>query len=1090
MALLGLTREEPLALRPSAINFELRRPVRSTSLGAVRPSSSTSRQDSPAYRRALDGENPLRARSSAGVREHIGPVSRSHVGRVDTPPIVPREAIAEPTSFVPVQTTPLTPLTPPPLMQSSKALELEARAQQRQRNWGTLSSSWLVKNCFSAWRSFVQAQVTAARAQMQQDLQLSVVLELQASLAKKDEEIKRLLAEMRRNQQTSLNRLTLQRNAAADASLRSRVFSAWRWTLERKLREALERLEAELRTVQMTLRVTNEELSSLQVSMLKAREARREALDQRMSDEQILKARVLELWQRVVLARRKESASAQVAELEEALREAEHQMRRSENEWHLKYQQLEKEWKEKLRKAKEDMEKLRLKLEEEWASRLEEDGQDRDRKWQLQLDAMRRKQLEARQSSQMRSMMALTAKTGKGLLSFAYSAWMRYMAQMKREKGDQQLELAMSKKDQELQKWLKEHQALQRNLKDLGNDLARQRKRTREEACDRANLLLGGGRLSYQEALRLSQVMAAWLLVATALHWARARELQAGQADQLRLQLDELRRENRLNLRNRLLSSWEARDVQALLSRVLHAWHKCLLHGSLEAEGERSSAMAKGLQSRQDLLLERSALALGRKNVRQQLRVCFRAWQNRLDAFKLMHGCKGMYQSKLENVAAKMFARYMEATPIAVFLAWSRTARQLRFERAAQQLLSKVDFLKRSKVASRDSLMSRSLEQNALSLMRKVMAAWWQDARNEKMRNHWNRTLNHMGDRGVTCGTRLAAKYWSMKMRLLLFASFMAWRFRLARESSQQLKKALAETEAAHFAFASRGLMLSDAFRRWRRWAADLSFQKSVSALLSRNTGPGRVLAVVSSIEEKRQRLLCMEAFLRWRMILRWRSQSPKTSPPPPSLRPQVIRPAYTVSASPPVIRTSANAVRAATCPACGNPYLPEDIFCRMCGRKRDLLSLDVNHPVVTMPMQPCRTAPVTAVTVPVPVTTLPLSPVMNAPVTPASVASIHEELVSTPRSPTSQLASPEVRTEYRTEPVAVVTANEVDGTPRAMSPVRYMQSVVTPEHSPVSHRFIPRLNSGWPPNKEGRRDGLLRSGSDTSLGPTVWRAR
>ena len=55
------------------------------------------------------------------------------------------QAIAEPTSFVPVQTTPLTPLTPPPLMQSSKALELEARAQQRQRNWGTLSSSWLVK---------------------------------------------------------------------------------------------------------------------------------------------------------------------------------------------------------------------------------------------------------------------------------------------------------------------------------------------------------------------------------------------------------------------------------------------------------------------------------------------------------------------------------------------------------------------------------------------------------------------------------------------------------------------------------------------------------------------------------------------------------------------------------------------------------------------------------------------------------------------------------------------------------------------------------------------------------------------------------
>ena len=35
---------------------------------------------------------------------------------------------------------------------------------------------------------------------------------------------------------------------------------------------------------------------------------------------------------------------------------------------------------------------------------------------------------------------------------------------------------------------------------------------------------------SIREALRLSQVLAAWLLVAMALHWARAKELQAGQA--------------------------------------------------------------------------------------------------------------------------------------------------------------------------------------------------------------------------------------------------------------------------------------------------------------------------------------------------------------------------------------------------------------------------------------------------------------------------------------------------------------------------------------------------------------------------------
>lgn len=1087
MALLGLSREEPL--RPSAVSFELRRPTRSTSLGAVRQlagSSSLQRTslDHSPYRR-LEGDLHTRARSSAGLRESCG-VSRSYgwPGRDEIPA---REVVTEPTTFA--ASLPLSPAVPssPSALRAGGTVvpaELEARAQRRQRNWGTLSSSWLVKNCFSAWRSFVQAQLAAARAQMQQELQLSAVLELQTSLLKKEQEIKRLIAEMQHNEWNGLNRFTMLQNTAADASLRYRVFSAWRLAKHRSLAELLQRFKAELRDVQTSLRVTNEELAALQLGLMKARETRRQALDQRMRDEQMLKARVLDLWHRMVSARYRELA----LENQESLRDMEHQMRRSENEWRLKYQQLE----EKLKKSKEAAQDGQMRAmmalmgktgkgllscafvewmrytSKERAIRLEEEGRDRDRKLQLQLEDLRRRQLEVRQGSQMRAMVALLGRGAKGLLSCGFVAWMRYTSQMKGEKAGQHLELTLSKKDQEIQKMLKDYHALQRSLKDLQSDFLRARKRTREEAFYRANLLLGGGRLSYQEALRLSQVLAAWLLVAMALHWARAKELQAGQADQLRLQLDELRRENRMNLRNRLLSSWETRDVQALLSRVLHAWHRCLLHGSLEAEGERSSAMAHGWRSRQDLLLERACLALGSKNARQLLRACFRGWMHRLESSRLLHGSRSMYQSKLESVAAKMFARYMEATPIAIFLAWSRAARQQRFERAAQQLLSKVDFLRRSKVASRESLMSRSLEQNALSLIRKVLAAWWQDARAEKMRKQWNRALNHMGDRGVTCGTRLAAKYWSMKMRLLLFASFMAWRFRLARESSQQLKKALAETEAAHFAFQSRGLMLADAFRRWRRWAADLAFQRSVSALLSRTTGPGRVLAVVSSIEEKRQRLLCMEAFLRWRMVLRWKSQSPVTTSP----RGQVLRPAYTVMASPVIRTSSASAVRAAACPSCSNAYLPEDIFCRLCGRKRDLVSLDINRPTVTLPMQPCRQV-VTTVIPPV------------APVTPTSVVSIHpEDVLSTPRSPASQLPSPEVRTEYRTEPVAVVGSPVMEaGTPRP---------VVTPDHSPV--RFIPRLNSGWPPSKEGRnqREGasLLRSGSDTSLGPTVWRAR
>eukprot|EP00435_Cladocopium_sp_Y103_P011435 s290_g3.t1 len=305
MALLGLSREEPL--RPSAVSFELRRPTRSTSLGAVRQlaGSSLPRTSLENSHRRLEGDLHTRARSSAGPRESL--VSRSYLGReVEIPPReVPQ--VAEPTTFLAPSLTSVTVPSSPSGRRGTRStvppaeLEaLEARAQRRQRNWGTLSSSW---NCFSAWRSFVQAQVAIARAQMQQELQLSAVLELQSSLLKKEEEIKRLVAEMQRNERNSLNRFSMLQNTAADASLRSRVFSAWRLERHRSLAELLERLKAELRDVQSSLRVTNEELAALQLGLMKARETRREALEQRMRDEQMLKARVLDLWHRMVSAR-------------------------------------------------------------------------------------------------------------------------------------------------------------------------------------------------------------------------------------------------------------------------------------------------------------------------------------------------------------------------------------------------------------------------------------------------------------------------------------------------------------------------------------------------------------------------------------------------------------------------------------------------------------------------------------------------------------------------------------------------------------------------------------------------------------------
>ncbi|CAK9008636.1 Protein BTN1 [Durusdinium trenchii] len=637
---------------------------RSTSLGAVRGvhaeresrDALVPRAESPLARRPFEAERQ-RARSLAGAREVP---SRSMAGRdreaqmISEPRVREASFLSEPSPHIDRRMEKFEVESRP----NRRSLDLETRAQQRQRNWGTLRSSWLVKNCFSSWRSFVAHQVAAARTQRQQELQISTLYELQTSLAKKEEEIKRLLLEMERNEQAFLKQEEL--------------------------------LQAELRLLRQRLRAAHEDVAALQYR----------------ADQALLMARTFDLWHRAVLSNPKEILLLQqrIEELEEALKDAEHQRRRSENEWRLKLkraqeemealqrelqeelerrqrrieeleealsdaeQQMrrsENEWRLKLKRAQEEMDALRRRLEEEWSAKLdaargewgleldnsknvfelqlekvhkqheaqkklqEEEDAVKNRKLQLQMEELRRKQLEAKQNAQMRTMSALMGKGAKGALSLAFVAWVRYLAHAKQEKKDKELELALDKKDQELQKLLKDQQALNRSLKDRQKEFDLHCRNSREEATARAHHLLGGDGLSYREALWLSQVLSAWLLVATALHWARARELYAGQADQLRLQLEELRREKHLAMRDKLLFSRELRENQALVSRVLHEWLRLRYHGTLEAHGERADQLAKNLRARQELLLERACLGFGMKNARQLLRSCFKAWHAR-----------------------------------------------------------------------------------------------------------------------------------------------------------------------------------------------------------------------------------------------------------------------------------------------------------------------------------------------------------------------------------------------------------------------------------------------------------------------------
>ncbi|CAJ1343989.1 unnamed protein product, partial [Effrenium voratum] len=1136
MALLGLSSED--ALGPAGVRFELRTVRRSASASAIRKTG-------------FSGSDTWNAGKSTLFRSFENREARQEIAQ-------------EPLAVT---------LSP----------ELELRAQQRQRNFGTLSSSWLVKNCFSAWRSHVRVQLQAARAHQDQEAQLRMVLELQALLSKKEEDIQHLAREMEINERHSFERLSLARSLAQEAALRGRAFWAWRllaarWSLQRRV-EALEaqlskaadveadllqqleesasehqRLEAELRASQLRQRVTAEELAALQRqaeedaeaarrAMLKEIERRLQATNSYVKAplQRQMKALYWDHWTRALTNRHSQKLQESERlrrELEEALRDAQHSLRRSElstgpsdsiypgmcfefehrggnagrcsvcpmaerSEWRQKHQQAEGQWSIKLSTSQEErdrleeqwrhrLDQLRVDMEEEcsrrmrkletdWQSRLDQtEAQWRKRltareeeleaklraameKWELDrgklqdthgkelrsskdvfelqlqrvhkdheeqkklqeeesvlelkkrelmLEEMQRHRLEAQQRLQLSAMSALCGKSNKGLLSTGFRAWDMFRNQAKQEKADNEKELALRRKEDELHALQNEHEALHRKLQAHEGNFALHTQQCRYEACDRADRLLGGDGISPLEALRLSQVLSAWLLVATALHWARARELQAGQADQLRLQLEQLRLENQNSSRAQLLRARELRQYHALLSRLLRAWLHVSLRGRMEAQSETAERLASNLRSRQDLLLQRSSDAFGRNLARHLKWSSFQNWHSRLEAKHLLHGCKGAYQAQMEKLAIQMLRRGDEAAPVSMLVAWSRLARQLRFERAAQQLLSKVDFLQRSSLNRRDALLVRTFDQNLRQVARRALTAWWQEAkalRLEKQRQQFTLELRRRGERGSSCGSRLAAKFWTMKMRLLLFASFMAWRFRLARESSVQLRKALADTEAAHFAIASRSLLLSDAFRRWRRWAAGLSYERSVHQfheLVSRAQGPGRVVAVVSSIEEKRRRLLCVEAFLRWAGVLRWK-QAP--SPPPMSPRvmsrpaspPQVLRPSWTVLAT-----SSPSVVRAAACPHCGNVYLADSVFCRRCGRKRDLVSLDIMRPVsATVPAPP------------------PPPRSMAFASSPTSVTSIHaEEPISAPPSPVAtscRAMSPEVRAEYflRAEP-------------------------------------------------------------------------
>lgn len=806
--------------------------------------------------------------------------------------------------------TPETPAARP--APTPAARNLEDRLRHRQRCFGTLRASWRVKNFFSAWRSLVQMQNEALRVQQDHEAQLRAILDLRELLAQKELEVRQLsllLATSRRKRSTLEHGIHIIQTGASDLVICLRVLGAWRRlsregrltdalrrveadaqqreaNLERELMLQLEeatatirRLEGELRSSERRHRVLSEEIASLQRLLDEAELQQRKARQQRAARSERLaagrseleaKAVAWALWLRAIALLRCERHELQVMEHELALKDAAERHRLEVQEWERRLQErlaeieaLGQQRDQELRGSQDvfDLELARVhQAHADDRKTREEEHRLQAERHQLALEELQRQQFEAKQKLLMSSLAALNGQRAEGLRRDYFLAWAQYLVHVRRIRSQEW-------KEQELQRLQAQHDALHGKLQE------------REAAFARHRTNRGDQVATTKQKLWISQVLGAWLLVAVAMRLARARELEASEADRLRAELQRLSLESGRALRSQAGETLELRRRQALLLQILRSWLRIVWQQHLQARQSETAEVSR---------------RLGGRNSRKDLQT--------------------------DRLGQQLLLQASSVLLASAFHAWSKTAGLLRLDRAAQKMISKMDFLRRSGQSRRDQLLGKSEYLGQVCLARLVLAVWAQEARGgqlEKQRRSWSSELRRRADRGSNCGSRLAGKFWTLKMRLLLFATFMTWSRSAAALAAERLTERLRVPR-----------------------------------------GPGRVVSVVSAIEERRARILALEAFQRWKHSARKEkaSSSPSRSPVITRVRSPVLRPAYQIvepiSSPPPV-------VQAARCPACGNVYMTDSVYCRKCGRKRDILSPDLSRPFsVTLPATLPTTAP------------------------------------------------------------------------------------------------------------------------------------
>ncbi|CAE7661494.1 BTN1 [Symbiodinium sp. CCMP2456] len=409
-----------------------------------------------------------------------------------------------------------------------------------------------------------------------------------------------LLATSRRKRSTLEHGIHIIQTGASDLVVCLRVLGAWRRlslegrltgalrrveadaeqreaNLERELMLQLEeatatirRLEGELRSSERRHRVLSEEIASLQRLLDEAELQQRKARQQRAARSERLaagrseleaKAVAWALWLRALAMLRCERHELQVMEHELALKDAAERHRLEVQEWERRLQErlaeieaLGQQRDQELRGSQDvfDLELARVhQAHADDRKMREEEHRLQAERHHLALEELQRQQFEAKQKLLMSSLAALNGQRAEGLRRDYFLAWAQYLVHVRRIRSEEW-------KEQELQRLQAQQDALHGKLQE------------REAAFARHRTSRGDQVATTKQKLWISQVLGAWLLVAVAMRLARARELEASEADRLRAELQRLSLESGRALRSQAGETLELRRRQASQGDRIH----------------------------------------------------------------------------------------------------------------------------------------------------------------------------------------------------------------------------------------------------------------------------------------------------------------------------------------------------------------------------------------------------------------------------------------------------------------------------------------------------------------------------------------